>query len=35
VEFSAPEVLIRVIFGTPTLTGIEFAIREEGILTTT
>src|SRR5262245_50622600 len=35
VEFSAPEVLIRVIFGTPTLTGIEFAVREEGILTTT
>src|SRR5499426_2986574 len=26
--FSAPEVLIRVIFGTPTLTGIEFAVRE-------
>jgi hypothetical protein len=31
-EFSAPEVLLRVIFGTPTLTGIEFAIREEGFL---
>src|SRR5262249_48577762 len=31
-EFSAPEVLLRAIFGTPTLTGIEFAVREEGIL---
>src|SRR5215467_907160 len=34
-QFSAPEVLLRVIFGTPTLTGIEFAVREEGILVRT
>lgn len=34
-QFSAPEVLIRVIFGTSTLTGIEFAVREEGFLTPT
>src|SRR5262245_20588076 len=33
--FTAPEILLLVIFGTPTLTGIEFAIREEGILTPT
>jgi len=31
-EFSAPDVLLRAIFGTPTLTGIEFAVREEGSL---
>jgi hypothetical protein len=31
-EFSAPDVLLRAIFGTPTLTGIEFAVREEGVL---
>jgi hypothetical protein len=31
-EFSAPDVLLRVIFGTPTLKGIEFAVREEGVL---
>jgi hypothetical protein len=30
--FSAPDVLLRTIFGTSTLTGIEFAVREEGIL---
>jgi hypothetical protein len=30
--FSAPEVLLRAIFGMPTLTGIEFAVREEGKL---
>src|SRR5262245_5224289 len=30
--FSAPEVLLRVIFGMPTLPGIEFAVREEGFL---
>jgi hypothetical protein len=30
--FSAPDVLLRAIFGTPTLTGIEFAVREEGVL---
>ena len=31
-EFSAPDVLLRAIFGAPTLTGIEFAVREEGVL---
>jgi hypothetical protein len=31
-QFSAPDVLLRAIFGTPTLPGIEFAVREEGIL---
>jgi hypothetical protein len=31
-EFLAPDVLLRAIFGTPTLTGIEFAVREEGVL---
>jgi hypothetical protein len=31
-EFSAPDVLLRAIFGMPTLTGIEFAVREEGVL---
>jgi hypothetical protein len=31
-EFSAPDVLLRVIFGTSTLTGIEYAVREEGVL---
>jgi hypothetical protein len=31
-QFSAPDVLLRVIFGTTTLPGIEFAIREEGVL---
>ena len=30
--FSAPDVLLRTIFGTSTLTGIEFAVREEGVL---
>jgi hypothetical protein len=30
--FSAPDVLLRSIFGTSTLTGIEFAVREEGVL---
>jgi hypothetical protein len=30
--FSAPDVLLRAIFGTSTLTGIEFAVREEGVL---
>jgi hypothetical protein len=30
--FSAPDVLLRAIFGTPTLTGIEFTVREEGVL---
>jgi hypothetical protein len=30
--FSAPDVLLRAIFGTSTLTGIEFTVREEGIL---
>jgi hypothetical protein len=30
--FSAPDVLLRAIFGTTTLTGIEFAVREEGVL---
>ena len=31
-EFSAPDVLLRSIFGTTTLPGIEFAVREEGVL---
>jgi hypothetical protein len=31
-QFSAPDVLLRVIFGTTTLPGIEFAVREEGVL---
>jgi hypothetical protein len=31
-KFSAPDVLLRVIFGTTTLPGIEFAVREEGVL---
>jgi len=31
-KFSAPEVLLRAIFGMPTLPGIEFAVREEGFL---
>jgi len=30
--FSAPDVLLRSIFGTTTLPGIEFAVREEGVL---
>jgi hypothetical protein len=30
-KFSAPDVLLRVIFGTTTLPGIEFAVREEGV----
>ncbi len=30
--FSAPDVLLRAIFGTTTLTGIEFAVRENGVL---
>src|SRR5215475_13381833 len=30
--FSAPDVLLRSIFGTSTLTNIEFAVREEGVL---
>ena len=34
-QFSAPEVLLRALFGTTTLTGIEFAVREEGILVRT
>jgi hypothetical protein len=34
-EFSAPDVLLRVIFGTTTLPGIEFAVREEGVLNPT
>ena len=33
--FSAPEVLLRVIFGTTTLPDIEFAVREEGVLVPT
>jgi len=31
-KFSAPDVLLRAIFGTPALTDIEFAVREEGLL---
>jgi hypothetical protein len=31
-EFSAPDVLLRAIFGTTTLPNIEFAVREEGVL---
>jgi len=31
-DFFAPDVLLRSIFGTSTLPGIEFAVREEGIL---
>ena len=30
-EFSAPDVLLRAIFGTTTLPNIEFAVREEGV----
>lgn len=30
--FSAPDVLLRAIFGTTTLPDIEFAVREEGVL---